>query len=213
MLEDVLNRKIRDWWFTLPDEFRKNMPTFIHKPKTDADLLFVGLNPSGDVENKKVIPSISDRSIGEIAAAEYNFIFGEGEERIGQYKPYFKPLSEIADTLNLKYEHCDLFQMRLRKSRVVSKELYKDNLLKEKHLKHLEVFKKIFNHVNPKIVITTSVITAKILKEILNLKLDEGTGLYIDNKGTYFYLNGSMSYGRLTEYDKERMILQIKKII
>jgi len=213
VLEDELNKEIRTWWYKLPDSLRANLPNFIHKLNKDAEILFVGLNPSGDVKKTTVIGEITDEDILLDVEAVYTHIFGNGPKREGQYKRYFKALSDIAYNLGKEFDHCDLFHMSYRTSSVIAKEICEGNKLKYKHLNHLRVFKRIFDYISPKIVITTSVITANILKDLLDLKLDEESGLYIYKNKTYFYLNGSMSYGRLTEYDKERMILQIKKIL
>jgi len=213
-MEELLNKQILEWWHLLPDNLKGNMPTFIHPLNINADILFVGLNPSGDTSVKEPLTNISDIQIQEKIELETRAIFGEGASREGQYKTYYAPLSDIADTLGVAFEHCDLFQMSFRTASVVVSELFgSDKKLKPCHSKHLSVFKKIFDTVKPRLVITNNVISAKILKDLYSLKFDDVTGMYISEQGTYFFLNGIMSYGRQTIFDKERLLWAVKKVL
>jgi hypothetical protein len=214
MMEDNLNKEILNWWYQLPDHLRGNEPTFLHRLNPKASILFVGLNPSGDTTNKPPIDSIVDAQIHEKIRLEHLAIFGEGKDRKGQYKTYYKPLTDIADKLKVDFEHCDLFHMSYRKSIVVEREIFDaGGKLKEKHLNHLNVFLSVYRYINPKLVITNNVNSARILINYLNLEFDDVTGLYKDNRGIYFYLNGIMSYGRQTVFDKERLIWAISKVL
>lgn len=209
-----LNREILEWWKHLPDDFKGNLPTFIHILNTNAEVLFVGLNPGGRDYQRNPIESISDDEIKNIMEKERIAIFGEGKDRIGQYKRYYQWLSSISDDLQTQYEHYDLFHMSYGKSKKVLKELFvKDSILKSNHKKHLSIYDRVLEIVNPKVVITNNVNTADILKSYCNLKSDPKTGLYKDNNDRYYYLNGIMSYGRQTQYDKERLIWQVKKVL
>lgn len=213
-MENELNIQIKEWWMLLPDMLRGNMPTFIHTLNKNAQILFVGLNPSGDTTIKQPITDIRDEDIQEKIKSETIAIFGIGKNRESQYKKYYKPITDIADGLKVDFEHCDLFHMSYRTAKVVVKELLnKSQKLKQEHAEHLSVFKEIYEYISPKIVITNNINTANILKVYLDLSFDETTGLYKNTKGTYFYLNGIMSYGRQTKFDKERLIWQIKRYI
>ncbi|MBE9468336.1 MAG: hypothetical protein IMY72_08460 [Bacteroidetes bacterium] len=214
-MEEILNKEILEWWHQLPDNLRGNMPTFIHPLNTNAKILFVGLNPSGDITPKPAITSFSEVEIQHKIKQEFQAIFGDGvPDRNGQYKRYYKPISSIADDLGVEFEHCDLFQMSYKTAKIIVKELIGDNgLLKPLHNKHLSVFSEILKFISPKLVITNNVITADILKGYLQLQFEDKTGLYVDKTKTYFYLNGIMSYGRQTKYDRERLLWQIKKVI
>ena len=215
MIEDNLNREIINWWQQLPNHLKGNLPTFIHPLNQNAKILFVGLNPSGDSSSKPVIENISEEQIKEKIKFEKIAIFGDGtKQRIGQYKKYYKPITNIADDLQLEFEHCDLFQMSYQNAKVVVNELFDSkNQLKPQHKSHLSVYDAIYKFISPNVVITNNVNTANILKKHLELKFDTDTGLYKDRNGLYFYLNGIMSYGRQTKYDRERLIWQIKKVL
>lgn len=211
---DPINDKILNWWYNLPDHLRSNLPTFIHPLNKNAKILFLGLNPSGDTKRKNPIDTITEKDIEEKIKLEVRAIFGEGKNRVGQYKTYYAPLSAIADKLGAEYEHCDLFHMSFRTAKVVIDEIFEVYpKLKPTHEKHLEVFQEVFNIVQPKVVITNNVNSAKIMQLHFNLQFDETTGLYKDNMGTFFYLSGIMSYGRLTVYEKERLIWALKKVL
>jgi len=214
-MENELNKQILTWWHQLPDIFRTNLPTFIHPLNKKAELLFVGLNPSGDTSAKDVIQNITTDDIQNKIELEKRAIFGDGcDQRNGQYKRYYKPISSIADDLNLEFEHCDLFHMSYRTAKIVVNEIFNaTGQLKPIHQEHLSIFNAIFKQVSPKIVITNNVVSANILKEHLQLTFDHQTGLYQDKNGVYFYLNGIMSYGRQTIYDRERLIWQLRKIV
>lgn len=215
MIEDNLNREIINWWQQLPNHLKGNLPTFIHPLNQNAKILFVGLNPSGDSSSKPVIENISEEQIKEKIKFEKIAIFGDGtKQRIGQYKKYYKPITNIADDLQLEFEHCDLFQMSYQNAKVVVNELFDSkNQLKPQHKSHLSVYDAIYKFISPNVVITNNVNTANILKKHLELKFDTDTGLHKDRNGIYFYLNGIMSYGRQTKYDRERLIWQIKKVL
>jgi hypothetical protein len=213
-METALNHKILKWWKLLPDNLKGNMPTFIHPLNKNAQILFVGLNPSGKTEQQAAIEYISENDIQTKISEEQIAIFGEGKDRKNQYKRYYKPITDIADELDLEFEHCDLFQMSYRTAKIVVRELIgTDGLLKEMHNNHLQVFKEIFDYISPKVLITNNVVSANILKGYFHLLFDNKTGLYTDKNGVYFYLNGIMSYGRQTVYDKERMIWIIRNIL
>ena len=215
MIEDNLNKKIINWWQKLPNHLKGNLPTFIHPLNHKAKILFVGLNPSGDTSIKPVIENISEEQIKEKIELEKIAIFGDGSfERNGQYKKYYSPITYIADNLEMEFEHCDLFQMSYTKSREVLNEIFdSEGNLEKLHEEHLSVFLEVFNLIKPKVVIVNNVNSADILKKHLQLKIDETTGLYKNNTDVYFYLNGIMSYGRQTKYDRERLIWQIKKVL
>lgn len=215
MLEEQLNKEILNWWYQLPHVFRSNKPTFIHPLNNEAKILFVGLNPSGNTNPETVIENISNEDIQQKICTEIKAIFGDGTvQRIGQYKRYYKPITDIADDLELEFEHCDLFQMSYQNAKVVVNELFDSRKeLKPQHKSHLLVFDEIYKFVSPNIVITNNVNTANILKKHLELKFDTETGLYKDKNGICFYLNGIMSYGRQTKYDRERLMWQIKKVL
>ncbi|MCB9012423.1 MAG: hypothetical protein H6539_00125 [Bacteroidales bacterium] len=209
-----LNREILDWWKNIPDFFRRILPTFIHELNKDATILFVGLNPGGRDYRTNPITSIREDEIKGIMDKERVAIFGEGSNRIGQYKRYYKWLSSISDELESQYEHYDLFHMSYGKSKKVLNELFvNDSILKDNHQEHLSIYDQVLEKVNPKVVITNNVNTANILKSYRNLKSDHKTGLYKDDTGRFYYLSGIMSYGRQTQYDKERLIWQVKKVL
>lgn len=209
-MENSLNRQILEWWYQLPDKLRGNEPTFIHPLNQNAEILFVGLNPSGTTKDKPPINHIPAHKIKEIINKEQKYIF----ESENQYKPYYGPLSTIAIELHVQFEHCDLFHMSYRTAKVVKEELYEKNGdLKPIHQKHLSVFTEILNYINPKVVITNNVITARILEKHLSLTFDAESLMHVGENGTYFYLNGIMSYGRLTRYDKKRLTEIVKRVL
>jgi len=213
MIEE-LNKRILEWWDKLPDDFKGNLPTFIHELNNEAKILFVGLNPGGRDYQKKPIENISKKEIKDIMEKERIAIFGNGKERTGQYKIYYRWLSGIADDMAVQYEHCDLFQMSYSPSKKVIKEIFvKDFILKKEHREHLSVYNQILEIVEPKVVITNNINTANILRLHHNLKFNRNTGMYKNKNDLYFYLNGIMSYGRQTEYDKERLIWVVRKVL
>ncbi|WP_010661896.1 hypothetical protein [Marinilabilia salmonicolor] len=214
VMEDSLNKQILEWWYQLPDKLRGNKPTFIHQLNKNAEILFVGLNPSGITKEQMAINEISEKDIEEKIKLEQRAIWGEGQTREGQYKSYYGPLNSIADELQMKFEHCDLFHMSYRTAKVVKEELYEKNGdLKPLHQMHLSVFIQILNYLNPKVVITNNVISANILKKYLDLKFDKRILMYKNSHGQFFFLSGIMSYGRLTIYDRERLVEIIKRAL
>ena len=213
---DELNETILAWWQKLPNQFKSNYPALIHDLNKEAEILFVGLNPAG--REYLAIPdeNISKDKIKEIKDKEKVAIFGEGKDRKGQYKNYYGLLSNIADELEVSYEHYDLFHMIYSPSEEVLKEIFKHKSKKElkaNHCEHLKVFDEVLKIVKPKVVITNNINTANILKEYLELKLDNETLMYKVKTDRYYYLSGIMSYGRQTEYDRERLMGLVKKVL
>lgn len=215
MMIQELNRSILEWWQHLPDLFKSNLPTFIHELNR-VKILFVGLNPGGRDYSAPLIKKISEKKIKEIIDKEKVAIFGVGKDRKGQYKRYYGWLSSISDELETQYEHYDLFHMSYSPSGEVITEIFKENSrikLKKKHNEHLKIFDEVLKIVKPKVVVTNNINTANILKSHLNLEFDNESLMYKDETGRYYYLSGIMSYGRQTEYDKERVIELLKKVL
>ena len=44
---EKINEDIYNWWLSLPEELVIDKPTFYYELNWDAELLFIGLNPTG----------------------------------------------------------------------------------------------------------------------------------------------------------------------
>lgn len=225
-MEEYINNRIVKWWRSLPDPLRTDLPTFVHKFNKEIDLLFIGFNPAGG--GKSVIEKnteISAEKIINIANEEKEHIFGADTiSKKGQYKIYYgifnilqKEYKEQYNT-SINWEYYDLFHMKQSKSKLVESEIYfqKSNL-KPLYEEHVSLVRKIIKFTSPKIVITNNVNTAKILNKYLPLEFDQTLGLHKlkvdDNFSVYFYLSGTMQYGRSTEFDRKRILWHINKIL
>lgn len=226
MIKEKINRKIMEWWKKLPDSIRSEKPTFVHEFNDNADVLFMGFNPSGGKKDEITpLSALIDKDVENISEKEKGLIFGSKYPvEVKQYKRYYGIFDVILNeynkkhTSNLKWEYYDLFHMKERDSKKVFLEIYNNGSeLKSTHVEHSELVEEVIAHIKPKIVITNNVNTAKILKSILSLDFDDNLGLYkyqlADNRNPiYFYLNGTMQYGRLVEFEKERIIWYMHKV-
>jgi hypothetical protein len=217
-MENQINASILSWWQQLPDKFKASWPTLVHPMNKQAPLLFVGLNPSG-VDSKQGVISIEHmpkdelaKKVSEIVAHEYKCIFEGG------YKRYYNPLNAIAKELKMEFEYYDLFHVAYRDSKVLEEELFDSNGLKDLHKEHFANFINVLSRLKPKVVIVNNIVSSKIIKSQLGdlLVFDNDLGMYSYHGSdfkTLFFFNGIMSYGRLSAFERERLIWMIKRAV
>lgn len=157
--------------------------SFYYPELKNADLLFVGLNPSFSekaisIELKKILnkQNKTDEDISIIQKHEEDVKFRE--------KPYqyFSKFVEISNELNLTWEHIDLFLFRKTSQKEFIK-LIKNN--KEYVEDSFKMFFKVINIINPKLIIVNNAFASKLISERHILNKEE----FLD-KG-FFNINGN----------------------
>ena len=210
-----INQNIKSWWSKLPDILRGRFPTFIHELNPKAEVLFVGLNPAGSFESPpKVIEDLTNKKIEEIIKEEKKLIgFWDSSELY--YKRYYKVFHYFRKEIGVICEYVDIFQVRGANStgliNLMSSIKKGEPEFFEVHTNHLANFELIIQELpNLKFVLLNNVNSSNLVKNHYGakMKFDHKTGLYkiTQPKDIYFYLQGSMQYGRSTDYDKERII-------
>lgn len=218
-VKNIVEVKINKIW----KEFSKNV-TFGIPPLTiekipDAEIIFIGINPSLSLEDKNNLSNGSDKSLGF-----YNL-----NHEIDDNHKYFRKFHEISEKTELNWSHYDLLFIRETKQNKIKK------LLKTKEgvlflYKQLMVSKLILNELinkgKPKIFVVNNTLTREFLGKDRPYNYTEQQEHWLDYRfiwneklGTYTYKKcifffSSMLTGQraLDKGSFERLIWHIKYV-
>ncbi len=204
----------------------------MHDLNKNAEILFVGLNPSGDSRENLYDTSnnICDDVDGYI---KDNIHKVQNHLPSNTYSKYFGIFHRIAndvynggDTTNIdgrksikvsndidKVEHIDLFYCTGTDSDQVMNWI--DKTKSDQH--GIDVFNTVLKYLkNIKVVVFNNVNSSKIIKKtMINSKMT-GKLTYkykIDSREIDLIFQGTMGYGRLDEYAQERLVRIIKNVL
>jgi hypothetical protein len=228
-----LNNKITDLWNKFSSHFTdidckncmERVPNYYLKPTLNK-ILFIGLNPAFQ-DNKTNInfsfsTPISVEKINEIAV---NNEYSKTKDNPKYYAKYFEILHTISDELvneesnQKKFEHCDIFLMREKNSKIVKKMV--ENVggsLNHFGLEQIEIFKKYVNDAEPSIIIVPNAMSADYYQQYVleNQPINKEKGVYyteINKRKVPTILCGSWQYGRLDRFTKEILLSHMKKFM
>ena len=212
-----INENIKSWWNQLPNQLKGTFPTFVHNLNPKAEILFVGFNPAGSLrDTPKRIEDLTAPKIDKIIEKEKGLIgFWESTEKC--YWRYYKVFHTLRRRLNAECEYVDLFQMRYSESDKLLKIMQEKGVFLDFHKEHINNFDLIIKEIpNLKFIVLNNANSARLIQNYYgsNMEFDSQKGLYkISNpKEIYFYLQGSMQYGRSTVFDQERIEWFFQKI-
>lgn len=216
--ENIINKyKIED----LENVLKRGYVFQYDENEKDADLLFIGINPSYVEKYEK----------GQSFSGSYS----RSRER-----SYFKPFADISDQLtksNLEYNgvwtHIDLLIFRETNQKFIDK-LIKTTKGCEFIMEQLGIAKKRLKHIAPKVVVVSNTKARELIGKDrfknnktgeeygvwmgLEFEFDEEFGVHKvlnipELKDTYFVFSSMLSGQRALDIgSRERMIWQIKKI-
>ena len=205
-----INENIKSWWSQLPDELKGRFPTFVHNLDPNAEILFVGFNPAGSLLSPpKDDAGLTQEIIKQITEDEKKLI-GFWGSRKESYKKHYSVFHKIIDDLKVSCEYVDVFQVRCSDSEHLLKLMKKKGEFIEVHKNHLYNFELVVKELpNLKFILFNNVNSSKLIKEHYGTRMsfDDEVGLYkiSEPREIYFQFQGSMQYGRSTEYDQERI--------
>ncbi len=214
-----INQNIKEWWNKLPDDLKGEFPTFVHHLNKNAEILFVGLNPAGDSTGKpaKNYNDLTSDKIQEIAEDEKSKI-GLSEDQSDVYWRYYRVIHNIAKKSKSIWEYYDIFHLKYSKSKKILEVFCPNKKLADLHKTHLKNLELIFKELPKlKFVVLNNINSSNLLIKNFGKRLDwdDCLGLYrlsVPTGNIYFYFQGMMNYGRMTNFDQERILWFLKKI-
>lgn len=220
MENEELNKKILEIWRDHTKE-RGNYWPVLYPEFTESKILFIGLNPSGDSEQKFELKDVSYLENEEKISSQI-----ELEKKAKEtYTKYFKPFQKISESIygegnELKFNHLDLFFYRGRSSNDFMSLLEKGEL-KEFFEKQLEISLEAIKKRDPEIIFVANKNASDILKQKWNDLIDESKfnkegfdRIIINNKPVPIFFSGMISSARMIDdHSLKRLIWHIKKAL
>ena len=180
--ENSINNKLDEIWeseFSDDDE-RVLLPLYYSNLKQNCPL-FIGMNPS---YSSKGFKQILKESMHEDLNVDEYFKWINRNDRdiaielskIAKYKiPFFTKFRKIADELGDEenWEHIDLFHYRHTNQNEFKKIIFQNmstQELKPFGLKQIKIFKEMFFHINPTVVIVANALASKIFEKTFQLE-------------------------------------------
>lgn len=218
-------RLLQIWEKQFGSNGNARMP-LVPAPVHPAPLLFVGLNPSF---GKDGFRRLLHKTPYERVNASRFFKWKNREqfdpqvaqeiEKIAKAKhPYFKPLKDIADSLEVEWEHVDLFFYRETGQNRVKKLVWEDDdVLTEFGRAQVELARQLMAQVDPKVIVVVNALASRILERELQATFDEDKGYHTlclkTNRIPAFF--GSMLSGQraLDTYSRQRLQWHIKRAL
>ncbi|MEK7089151.1 MAG: hypothetical protein AAB913_03415 [Patescibacteria group bacterium] len=197
-------------------------------------ILFVGLNPSFSKEGfDKILRDTEYENINPEFFYKWSNISKDLNNNISKcikiekyavdkYNRFFQPLKNIANKVNLLFQHVDLFLYRETRQEDFKKSIFKngkDGEINKFGLDQVDIFKKIISLVQPKIIIVANALASDIIRDqFKNLisDFDNKKGFYWllqDNQKVPIFFSSMITGGRLDKYSRERLIWHITQAI
>lgn len=230
MENEKFNKEILDLWRKYHEsepEATKRYPLFYPKFKINCDILFIGINPSFDLKKEKEFEF--ENPIFDIQKAIDDERNAKDESHEKHYPIYYTQIWEITkglkkDFKELKWEHIDILLIREKTQTELDYLKYDSKRSRFNNFgeDQFEIFLKIVNEINPKIIIIINKFASEILKNklkdrITNESYFEKNGFDRisikdkDNIPILFY--GYLGSGRLDIYSRENLRWNIKRIL
>jgi len=191
-----MNQQVIELWkLCVKPDNRELMPFFYPRLSETVDFLFIGLNPS--FGTKFLAPPHVDREIFDPKHPEKFFLWRnflarnnatfdiEIAQKIDEHAKhnyqYFKRFTKIADRLNAKWEHVDLFLFRQTDQSQFKRKICCNNNfknLREFGTRQLELSKQVISELRPKLIVVVNALAADIFKRKFEVAFDEKLHCY-----------------------------------
>ncbi len=201
------------------------MPLFYPNLKSNS-IVFVGLNPSFSEQGFKRLHTGTDHQELDINnfyshpnSGKFNQEVSIQLDQIAKDKyPYFKKFKDISSSIDLDWEHVDLFFIRETSQKNMKKKIFgKGTTLNEFGLKQLELSKLIIKDSEPKIIVVANALASQIFKKEFSSKFNESKGCHyvnLNDKNIPVFLCSMLTGQRaLDNFSYERLKWHINKII
>ncbi|MFA5071562.1 MAG: hypothetical protein WC511_04325 [Candidatus Pacearchaeota archaeon] len=214
---EEINKQILEIWKKYPQEIRgEYMPLLYPKFNEEAELLFIGCNPSFREGAEEYIPKFDEIDENKIT----ELIKGEGKRRQKDSNDnYFREMVKLSEEVGMPWNHLDLFYYRETKQNEFKKKLLKLNK-KRIIFENFDAFAKeqfefsirLINKIKPKIIIVANAFASDLVKNYFKLgreKFSNEYGCYFIEKTPIFF-SSMLSGGHLDKYSRERLVWHIK---
>lgn len=197
-----INQEIIKVW--KEENISKLVPQFYGNIQTGC-LLIIGLNPSFSEKGYKTILSGTGYE-GILKNLEIRFSFKEFEktkdikseikkfiaiEKMSKDKySYYTKFSKLAKSIDLEWEHIDLFFIRDTKQKSLEQQYNKE---KRSLLKQLKLSYELIRLSQPKIIVVANAFASKIFQKNHNLKWDNKLGTYLYNNTVPVFLTSMLT--------------------
>lgn len=221
-----INDSIINLWRSTPDEYLNGrMPFLLSEIKKDR-IIFVGINPSFSERGfskpleKLHLPDLDITefyTFPESAIFDIDLSLQIEQETKGSYH-YFNKFKTIADSINLTWDHIDLFYIRETKQEDLKKYIFsKKSELNDFGKAQFEITRKVIDHIEPKVLVVANALASEVFKSEYNLEFNETYGCYFTEvKGQMVptFLSSMVSGRRaLDRFSYERLCWHIKKVL
>ena len=213
-VKKIVENKINQIWSETPAEVTTHMPPLTIAKIPDAQIIFIGLNPSLSPEDRSKLLKRSNKSL------EFYALDGDEDRR------YFKKFPKISRQTQLSWTHFDLLFIRETKQSKV-KQLLKTQAGRQFLYRQLMVSKLVLNQLiekdKPKIFVVNNTLAREFLGKDrpinyadnqeywLNYKFDwdEKLGTYTYKESPFFFSSMLTGQRALDRDSFERLIWRI----
>lgn len=229
-MNSINKRIVKVWKKHYKDN--KFEPMFLPPFKKNG-ILFVGFNPSSDKDDK-----IRKEMKKKLKLSEDDLKWKPKRRNIDRYVrdkvcvtkkymkdyPYFAKFKDIAEYIDIKWNHIDLFfhkKTRQKDSKDSKGKIYttkKHDKSTEFRQDQLDISLEYIKKINPKIIVVANAEASKIIKNSILKEditpLDKRTGyntIKINNKKVPIFFTSMLTYGHLDNGSFERLRWHIKK--
>jgi hypothetical protein len=194
---DDLNQEILNLWDT--EKRESELVPLLYPEFQKGALLVVGLNPSfstkgirkniKDVKRFEHIDNIQEYFLWEKYSIEkYDELIDIEKEAKKKYN-YFNRIKDLSECMKLPWEHIDLLCVRDTNQKNI------ENLIKSDRdfiKKQINITLRLIKRLEPKIILINNAFCSKILKERLDLKINDELGTYL-HKSIPVFFSGMLS--------------------
>lgn len=215
-VKEIIESLVNDVWNEFPEKVTFNIPPLTIEKIPDAEIIFIGLNPSLKENDRKEL----------LNAKKMSLDFYELDNERGDNHKYYKKFHIISEKTNLDWSHYDLLFIRETKQDKVKK-LLQDEIGLQFIYKQLMISKLILDRLidedNPKIFVVNNTLSREFLgkdkpknytnnqEHWLNYKFDwnEALGTYIYKNCPFFFTSMLTGQRALDNGSFERLIWHI----
>jgi hypothetical protein len=222
---DQINQKVIELWL---HTFHSNADVFmplIYPPIKKNAILFIGLNPSFNLQGFRSI--LKDSPYSHINPedfyhlrnrAKFKLEIAQDIEQLAKNKyPYFAKFKEIAKYTKMDWEHVDLFFYRQTRQSNFKKMVYSGMDLNEFGRSQLQLSRELISVARPKVIVVANALASKVFSKEYNAQFSEEYGYHIIilNGQVIPVLLGSMFTGQraMDVYSYQRLRWHIKQAI
>lgn len=218
-VEDIVKDKIKNLWRESSQKVTFNIPPLSIKEIPDAEIIFIGLNPSLNEEDKRNLLNEFNKTL------EFYNLNHDSED----IHNYFKKFQLISKETGLSWGHFDLLFIRETKQEKVKKLLENQaglEFIYQQLMVSKVVLNKLINGDKPKIFVVNNTLAREFLgkdrpknysedkEHWMNYKFEwnEKLGTYIYNKCPFFFSSMLTGQRALDIGSLERLIWHIRYV-